>query len=174
MAATPRPGDPVITPALVAEHGLTPDEYERHENAQRDKSWSGNGIDVVTGTLAYKQRRDTLDSLARVMDFALNLNLKAVNHIDGRPAIRQLTSRRLAEVRKKMAEKIQAMSMEAKASAGIIGALPPIVMILVYLTTPEYISLLWIDPKGQLMLVGCVIWMSIGVMVMKKMINFDF
>jgi tight adherence protein B len=76
--------------------------------------------------------------------------------------------------RKKMAEKIQAMSMEAKASAGIIGALPPIVMILVYLTTPEYISLLWTDPKGQLMLVGCVVWMSIGIMVMKKMINFDF
>jgi tight adherence protein B len=76
--------------------------------------------------------------------------------------------------RKKMAEKIQAMSMEAKASAGIIGSLPPIVMILVYLTTPEYISLLWTHPTGQLMLVGCVVWMSIGIMVMKKMINFDF
>ena len=44
--------------------------------------------------------------------------------------------------RKKMAEKIQAMSMEAKASAGIIGSLPPIVMLLVYLSTPDYISLL--------------------------------
>jgi len=76
--------------------------------------------------------------------------------------------------RKKMAEKIQAMSMEAKASAGIIGALPPIVMLLVYLTTPDYISLLWTHPTGQLMLVGCVVWMSIGILVMKKMINFDF
>jgi tight adherence protein B len=76
--------------------------------------------------------------------------------------------------RKKMAEKIQAMSMEAKASAGIIGSLPPIVMLLVYLTTPEYISLLWTHPTGQLMLVGCVLWMSIGIFVMKKMINFDF
>jgi len=76
--------------------------------------------------------------------------------------------------RKKMAEKIQAMSMEAKASAGIIGALPPIVMLLVYLTTPDYISLLWTHPTGQLMLVGCAIWMSAGIMVMKKMINFDF
>jgi tight adherence protein B len=76
--------------------------------------------------------------------------------------------------RKKMAEKIQAMSMEAKASAGIIGSLPPIVMLLVYLTTPEYISLLWTHPTGQLMLVGCVIWMSCGIFVMKKMINFDF
>ena len=76
--------------------------------------------------------------------------------------------------RKKMAEKIQAMSMEAKASAAIIGSLPPIVMLLVYLSTPDYISLLWTHPTGQLMLVGCVIWMSIGIMVMKKMINFDF
>lgn len=76
--------------------------------------------------------------------------------------------------RKKMKEKIQAMSMEAKASAGIIGSLPPIVMFLVYLTTPHYISILWTHPTGQLMLVGCVVWMSIGIMVMKKMINFDF
>jgi tight adherence protein B len=76
--------------------------------------------------------------------------------------------------RKKMAEKIQAMSMEAKASAGIIGSLPPIVMLLVYLSTPEYISLLWTHPTGQLMLVGCVVWMSMGIFVMKKMINFDF
>jgi tight adherence protein B len=76
--------------------------------------------------------------------------------------------------RKKMAEKIQAMSMEAKASAGIIGSLPPIVMLLVYLSTPEYISLLWTHPTGQLLLVGCVIWMSMGIFVMKRMINFDF
>jgi tight adherence protein B len=76
--------------------------------------------------------------------------------------------------RKKMAEKIQAMSMEAKASAGIIGSLPPIVMLLVYLSTPAYISLLWTDPTGQLMLVGCLIWMSLGIFVMKRMINFDF
>ena len=58
-------------------------------------------------------------------------------------------------------------------SAGT-GSLPPIVMLLVYLSTPEYISLLWTHPTGQLMLVGCVIWMSMGIFVMKRMINFDF
>jgi tight adherence protein B len=76
--------------------------------------------------------------------------------------------------RKKMAEKIQAMSMEAKASAGIIGSLPPIVMLLVWMSTPDYIALLWTHQIGQLMLVGCVLWMTCGVLVMKKMINFDF
>lgn len=76
--------------------------------------------------------------------------------------------------RKKMAEKIQAMSTEAKASAGIIGSLPPIVMLMVWISTPDYISLLWTTHLGQFMLVGCLTWMTIGVLVMKKMINFDF
>ena len=76
--------------------------------------------------------------------------------------------------RRKMADKIQAMSMEAKASAGIIGALPPIVMLLVYLTTPDYISLLWTHPTGRLMLAASALWMTCGILVMKKMINFDF
>jgi len=66
------------------------------------------------------------------------------------------------------------MSMEAKASAMIIAALPVAVMLLVYLTSPNYIELLWTEPVGRVMLAGCVIWMSLGVLVMKKMINFDF
>jgi tight adherence protein B len=76
--------------------------------------------------------------------------------------------------RRRMAAKIQAMSMEAKASAAIIGALPPLVMVMVYIMTPEYISLLWTHPTGRLMLAGCVAWMACGVFIMKKMINFDF
>jgi acetoacetate decarboxylase len=59
---------------------------------------SRNGIDVLTGTLPTKQRRDTLESLRVHFDFAENINLKAIDHIDGRPAIRQLTARRLADV----------------------------------------------------------------------------
>jgi tight adherence protein B len=73
-----------------------------------------------------------------------------------------------------MQAKIRAMSMEAKASAAIIGSLPPAVMILVYITSPAYIELLWTTELGRLMLAACVVWMSIGVFVMKKMINFDF
>jgi tight adherence protein B len=76
--------------------------------------------------------------------------------------------------RKKMKAKIQAMSMEAKASAAIIGALPLCVMGLVFITSPAYIGLLFTDPFGRLMLGCCAVWMSIGVFVMRKMINFDF
>jgi tight adherence protein B len=76
--------------------------------------------------------------------------------------------------RKKMKAKIQAMSMEAKASAVIIAALPFSVMLLVYITSPTYIELLWTHPTGRFMMVCCAVWMMMGVFVMKKMINFDF
>ncbi|HVZ50812.1 MAG TPA: type II secretion system F family protein [Pseudolabrys sp.] len=81
---------------------------------------------------------------------------------------------RVLRDRKKMKAKIQAMSQEAKASAAIIGALPIAVMTLVYVTSPAYISLLFTEPLGRVMLAGCAVWMGMGVMVMKKMINFDF
>ena len=73
-----------------------------------------------------------------------------------------------------MRAKIQAMSQEAKASAGIIGALPPGVMILIYLTSPDYMSLLFTTTAGNMVIVGGLMWMGIGILVMKKMINFNF
>ncbi|HEY0439491.1 MAG TPA: type II secretion system F family protein [Xanthobacteraceae bacterium] len=81
---------------------------------------------------------------------------------------------RVLRERKKMKAKINAMSMEAKASAMIIAALPICVMLLVYITSPTYIALLWTEPLGRMMLACSAIWMSMGVFVMKKMINFDF
>ncbi|HEY4274765.1 MAG TPA: type II secretion system F family protein [Rhizomicrobium sp.] len=74
--------------------------------------------------------------------------------------------------RKRLEGKIKAMSSEAKASAGIIGSLPPAVTTMVWITTPAYINLLFTSRVGNLMLLGCGIWMFIGIMVMRGMINF--
>jgi tight adherence protein B len=74
--------------------------------------------------------------------------------------------------RRRLEGKIKAMSSEAKASAGIIGSLPPAVMGIVWATTPGYINLLFTERMGNLMLAGCVFWMGTGIMVMRKMINF--
>ena len=76
--------------------------------------------------------------------------------------------------RKMMGEKIKALSSEATASAGIIGSLPPAVMILVSITTPAYMAKLFTEPRGQFMLLIAVLMMSMGVFVMKRMISFKF
>ena len=81
---------------------------------------------------------------------------------------------RVLRERRKMKGKIKAMSMEAKASAAIIGVLPVVVMGLVYMTSPEYIMLLFTTPTGNVILGFAAFWMTLGILVMRKMINFDF
>lgn len=76
--------------------------------------------------------------------------------------------------RKLMHEKIKALSAEAIASAVIIGALPPGVVVLITVTSPAYMQPLFHDPRGHLMLLVGAIWMSMGIFVMRKMINFKF
>ena len=58
-----------------------------------------NSIEVVTGTMPYKQREADIAELSEIFPFATSINLKAVDHIDGTPAIRQLTSRSLSDVK---------------------------------------------------------------------------
>jgi tight adherence protein B len=70
--------------------------------------------------------------------------------------------------------KVKAVSSEARASATIIGCMPLGVAGLVYLTSPKYIRVLFVDPTGQTVLLICGAWMVIGVLVMRKMINFEF
>lgn len=98
-------------------------------------------------------------------------------------AIQQKTGGNLSETlgnlskvireRRKMRDKIQAVSMEAKASAAIIACLPPVVALLVYLTSPKYIELLWLTQAGKVALVVSALWMLTGIMIMRKMINFN-
>ncbi len=80
---------------------------------------------------------------------------------------------RVLRSRAQMKEKISAMSMEAKASAAIIGAMPFIIGFMTYLTSPEYVMTLFNTSMGNILLAGMLIWMSFGVMMMKAMISFD-
>ncbi len=75
--------------------------------------------------------------------------------------------------RKKMRAKIQALSAESKASALIIGLIPVFVAAALFVTTPAYIALLFTTQTGNIVLAVCAIWMLIGTVVMRQMINFD-
>ena len=93
------------TPVGIAQgrevHGQ-PKKFARPRLRQRGDIWFAqiirDGVDVFTATMAYKHRRGDLADLKSWFDFSVNLNLKAIDHIDGRPAIRQLTARKLAKV----------------------------------------------------------------------------
>ncbi|CAN5345759.1 type II secretion system F family protein [soil metagenome] len=76
--------------------------------------------------------------------------------------------------RKKMKSKIKSVSQEAKASAAIIGSLPFCIMAAMTILNPEYLNPMFQTKMGNIMLIGSGVWMGTGILVMRKMINFDF
>ncbi|MBY0564176.1 MAG: type II secretion system F family protein [Hyphomonadaceae bacterium] len=120
-------------------------------------------------------------SMQRLYD---NMPLPEVNFFSIVLIIQQKTGGNLSESlgnlsavlrsRRLMAEKVKALSAEAKASAMIIGSLPVVVAGMVWFTRPDYISILFTDPVGNLILLGCAVMMSVGVFVMNRMVNFKF
>ncbi len=72
----------------------------------------------------------------------------------------------------RLKRKIKALSSEAVASASIIGALPCVVTLGLWFVNPTYIEILFTDSFGKVLLTGAVVWMCVGIFVMKLMINF--
>ncbi|MEO5773383.1 MAG: type II secretion system F family protein [Sphingomicrobium sp.] len=82
----------------------------------------------------------------------------------------------LADVLRKRAQmklKIRAMSSESKASAYIVGCLPFVVFIMVYMVNPTYIGGFFTDQRLMVAGLGGMVWMSIGAFIMAKMVNFE-
>jgi tight adherence protein B len=123
----------------------------------------------VTLEQALKRMYDSMPT-AEVGFFSIVMTIQAKSGGNLSEALSNLSG--VLRNRKRLQGKIRAMSSEAKASAMIIGSLPPGVMGIVYLTTPAYIALLFTQRTGNLMLAGCVVWMGLGIAVMSKMINF--
>jgi tight adherence protein B len=123
----------------------------------------------VTLEQALKRMYDSMPT-AEVGFFSIVMTIQAKSGGNLSEALSNLSG--VLRDRKRLQGKIKAMSSAAKASAMIIGSLPPGVMGIVYVTTPHYISLLFTERAGNLMLAGCAIWMGTGIAVMSKMINF--
>ena len=104
--------------------------------------------------------------------FAIVINIQAKAGGNLSEALSNLS--RVLRDRKKMRGKISAMSMEAKASAAIIGCIPFVVTGLLYLSSPKYVSLLWTTSHGRIVAAIGLFWMGVGTMMMKRMVSFDF
>lgn len=122
----------------------------------------------------------TEQALERAEELMPTSEMKFFNIVLG---IQQQTGGNLAETlsnlssilraRKKMGDKVKALSSEARSSAMIIGSLPFIMTALLWLVSPEYISLLFSTDTGKIMIMAGLAWMAVGVFVMKQMVSFE-
>jgi tight adherence protein B len=76
--------------------------------------------------------------------------------------------------RAKLALKVQAMSSEAKAGAMVLGSMPPAVTLMISFASPKYLLPLFQSTMGHFILLAAGLWMLLGILSMKKMINFKY
>jgi tight adherence protein B len=126
------------------------------------------GVDVPQALDRMYQRTPIQE--VNFFNIVLNIQQKAGGNLS--EALGNLSN--VLRSRKLLREKIKALSSEAKASAMIIGSLPVIVMLLVYLTTPAYIMSLFTTDLGHLILLIAAGLMGTGIYIMRSMINFNF
>lgn len=75
--------------------------------------------------------------------------------------------------RRQMKGKIKALAAEPKMSATIIGALPFVMVGILYTVNPGYMSTLFTDPRGQMLVALGLAWMAFGAFIMFKMTRFE-
>jgi tight adherence protein B len=75
--------------------------------------------------------------------------------------------------RRQMKLKVRALSSEARASAMILGALPFVMLGVLSVVNPDYISTLFVTEGGHKLLMAASGSMSTGVAIMTKMVRFD-
>ena len=86
------------------------------------------------------------------------------------------TLENLADILRKRRQtklKIRALSSEARASAMIIGVLPFIMFVLIWMVNREYLLPLFEDPRGNWMLGIGLVWLVMGFGIMAKMVRFE-
>ena len=120
------------------------------------------------------------DTLARAVERMPTAELKFFAIV---LTIQQQTGGNLAETlaklsdvlraRKRMRDKIQAYSSEAKASAMIIGSLPLAVTAVLAVVAPDYVGVLFATDTGNILVLIGLSVMVVGALVMRQMINFD-
>jgi tight adherence protein B len=75
--------------------------------------------------------------------------------------------------RRTMKAKARAMASEARASTAILGSLPVVVSMLLLLTSPNYIMILFTDVRGLFLIGVAATMLLIGVGIMTKMAKFQ-
>lgn len=79
---------------------------------------------------------------------------------------------RVLRERRKLGAKVKSLSSESKASAWIIGLTPIVMGAVLNFASPGYVTVLFTDFRGQIMVAASAVWMLIGILVMRQMVNF--
>jgi len=143
-------------------------EYEGPVGEEMGRIYDKQKIGIPMHEAAYEATRRM--PLTEMQMFATGLAIQAQTGSSLSEVLMNLSS--VIRSRFRLKRKVKALSSEAVASASIIASLPILVGLALYFVKYEYISVMFTDPTGKMLMTGAVVWMGVGVFAMKQMINF--
>jgi tight adherence protein B len=75
--------------------------------------------------------------------------------------------------REYMRRQVAALAAEGKLSAWVLGLLPPLFMVYLFLTKRDYVMPMFSDPVGWLMLGGAALLLSVGAFWMSRLVKVE-
>lgn len=143
-------------------------EYDGPVGEEMMKMYDAQKIGVSLPEAALEAARRM--PLTEMQMFATGISIQVQTGASLSDVLMNLSS--VIRSRFKLKRKVKALSSEAKSSAMIIGSLPFLIGGGLYLIRPDYIGVLFTTTTGKIIMMGAAVWMGIGILVMKIMINF--
>ncbi len=143
-------------------------EYQGPLREEMQRLYENQKIGMPLGAAALEMARRI--PLTEVHMFATALQIQSETGSSLSEVLSNLSA--VIRARFRLKRKVKALSSEAKASAGIIAALPVLVCLGLYAVNRKYISVLFDTDAGNFWLFMAVFWMFCGVVIMRQMINF--
>ena len=125
------------------------------------------GVDLEDALEGVAQRFDSKDFAWVVM--AIKIQRQVGGNLAELLDTVSATMRERAYLRRQVA----ALAAEGKLSAFVLGGLPPVFMLYLFTTNREYVSVLFNDPRGIIMLIGATVWLAIGAFWMSKLVKVE-
>ena len=120
---------------------------------------------------------DSLEGVAQRMeskDFEwVVMAIRIQRQVGGNLAELLLTVAATLREREYLRRHVKALSAEGRLSAYILGGLPPVFLIYLTLSKPDYVHPLWTTPIGWIMCIGMAVLLGVGVLWMSKVAKVD-
>jgi len=66
---------------------------------------------------------------------------------------------------------VRALSAEGRLSGTILSLIPPVLLLILWTSSPDYVATLFTDPKGKLMLLVAGVFQLAGMLVIKRLVS---
>lgn len=153
---------------IIEAIGIIAREYEGPIAQEFSQAFDEQKMGLTLGESMKRLTERMPTAEMRMLSMAVNIQMQT----GGSLAETLINLSNVIRGRERLARKVRAVSSEAKSSALIMACLPLFIMGALGAINPEYVGLLWTNGTGKMLSAFCVFWMSLGVLVMWKMVNF--